>query len=101
MRLTSPILLRLHGGIQQTQSESFGTHILAFFLYLHALARVFSFRLDSPRHLCYACKLRTLKTAPLRLRQTLHRKTKENKGLLHLLFEDTVYSLIDMYALPS
>lgn len=26
---------------------------------------------------------------------------QENKGLLNLLFEDTTYSLIDMYALPS
>lgn len=26
---------------------------------------------------------------------------QENKGLLNLLFEDTIYSLIDMYAVPS
>lgn len=52
---------------------------LLFVLWLHALACVYPFKLDSLRHLCYACKLRTLvqwKTAPLRLRQALHRKTK-------------------------
>lgn len=53
--------------------------VLLFVLLLHALACVYSFKLDSFRHLCYACKLSTpvqWKTAPLRLRQALHRKTK-------------------------
>lgn len=52
---------------------------LLFVLLLHALVCVYPFKLDPFRHLCSACKLSTLvqwKTALLRLRQGLHRKTK-------------------------
>lgn len=53
------LLMHLHGDIQKTWVRSFVVFLLLVLL-LHALACVYSFRLDSFRHLYYASKLSSL-----------------------------------------
>lgn len=97
LQLLSP---HLHGGVQQTQFESFVTYILAF---CPLVARPwFCLPLQAGLSQAFVLCLQaqnpgSVKDSSLKTETSF---AQENKGLLNLLFEDTLYSLIDMYALP-